>query len=32
MAYAIGLVLALGRRWPKAAMPVGRFHSAMRAE
>jgi cell division protein FtsW len=28
MAYAIGLVLALGRRWPKAAMPVGRLHPA----
>jgi cell division protein FtsW len=28
MAYAMGLVLALGRRWPKAAMPVGRFHPA----
>jgi cell division protein FtsW len=26
MAYAMGLVLALSRRWPKAAMPVGRFH------
>ena len=28
MAYAMGLVLALGRRWPKAAMPIGRFHPA----
>jgi cell division protein FtsW len=28
MAFAMGLVLALGRRWPKAAMPVGRFHPA----
>jgi cell division protein FtsW len=28
MAYAMGLVLALSRRWPKAAMPVGRFHPA----
>jgi cell division protein FtsW len=31
MAYAMGLVLALGRRWPKAAMPVARYPaSAMR--
>jgi cell division protein FtsW len=32
MAYAMGLVLALGRRWPKAAMPVGRFHPAAAAQ
>jgi cell division protein FtsW len=31
-AYAMGLVLALSRRWPKAAMPVGRFHPAMASE
>jgi len=28
MAYTMGLVLALGRRAPKAAMPIGRFHPA----
>jgi cell division protein FtsW len=28
MAFAMGLVLTLSRRWPKAVMPVGRFHPA----
>lgn len=28
MAFAVGVVLALSRRWPKAVMPVGRLHPA----
>ena len=28
MAFAMGVVLALSRRWPRAAMPVGRLHPA----